>query len=183
MSAFNQPGNVDTRYSNYYQANTTANFCLFGFFTAESRQTANNIQDNHSKELSRPTLCNGLKSQRGVAAKSCHSLDALSIINIAVGLIAQLAEKLIRRGDPSNNQLRSLNQTLTQLGIAIQVYDGRPLGQSLANTITPEVEQCVVLLRVWLHNVGKREVALIAVKRDLFCRLTSLDELLMALHS
>jgi hypothetical protein len=183
MSAFNQASNVDARHGNYYQTNTTTNYYLFSFLTAGSRQTANNIQDSHSKELPRPTLRNGLKSQRGVATKSCHSSDALSGISTAVRLTTQLTERLIRRGDPPNNLLGSLNQTLTQFGIAIQLYDGRPLGQSLANTITPEVEQCVVLLRVWLHNVDKREVALIALKRDLSCRLTSLDGLLVALHS
>jgi hypothetical protein len=194
MSAFNQAGNVDARHGIHYQTNITANcYCLLpGFFTADSRQTVGNIQDNYSKELSRPTLPNGLKSQLGIGAKNCHSSDALAVFGTAVGLIAQLTEGLIRRGDPSNNQLGSLKQTLSQLSFAIQVYRGRPLGQSLANTITPEVKQCVDLLQELIDMVNdpccqflqkplnEREVAL---TRDLSFRQTSLDGLLIALHS
>jgi hypothetical protein len=201
MSAFNQASNVDTRHSRFNQAAgdwnqtciSTANYYYYiNSSTSDSQQIAHVIQDNHSMELSRPTFSDGMVSQRGVATKPYHSFDALSVIGTAVGLIAQLTDGLIRRGDPSNNQLRSLNQTLTQLEFAIKVYNGRPLGQSLANTITPEVKQCVVVMLEWLEMVkdpwrlfrrktlDEHEVAL---KRDLSYRQTSLDGLLIALDS
>lgn len=89
-----------------------------------------------------------------------NHFDAFSDVDTAVGLIVQITHLLIDCRDTSNNhrdlaiELKSLHQTLTITGLAIKEYKGRPLGQSLANMIAPEVEQCCTVLREMLGRVN-----------------------------
>jgi hypothetical protein len=92
-----------------------------------------------------------------VSQRSLHSIvnrlsEVLFIIDLAVDLIVRITNLLVDPEDPSNNrrdlklELKSLQQTLILIRLAIQEYDDRPLGQSLAYTITPEVQRCTTVL-------------------------------------
>jgi hypothetical protein len=151
-----------------------------------------------------------LSQHRHIVApyQSSHSI---STIDSTVNLIIQITNRLIDHTDSSNNhrdlqfQLKFLHQTLMLTRLAIQEYDGRQLGQSLANTITPEVVRCFIVLQemlgsviatcqgLSLTNIGylwrpvwrrRWDGEELAVLRDkLSSRRESLGEFLVALHS
>jgi hypothetical protein len=143
---------------------------------------------------------------------SAHSSsDLLRVVDTGIGLIVQISNRLIDRSDSSSNhqvlqlQLRSLQQILTLTGLAIHEYCDRPLGQSLTNTITPEVEQCLLVLQellaqadatwlglaftgigdlwrhVWWGRWDGNEFALL--RKRLSDSRQSLERFLLALHS
>ena len=91
-------------------------------------------------------------SQRSLYSTANRLSEVLFIIDIAVDLIIRITNLLVDPGDPSNNrgdlklELKSVHQTLILIRPAIQEYDDRPLGQSLAHAITPEVERCSTVL-------------------------------------
>ncbi|KIM74240.1 hypothetical protein PILCRDRAFT_709571 [Piloderma croceum F 1598] len=89
-----------------------------------------------------------------------HISDIHFAVDIAVGLIIRIARLLVDHEDPSNNrrdlklELKLLYQTLTLTGLAIQEYNDRPLGQSLVNTIAPEVERSITVLSELLDKIS-----------------------------
>jgi hypothetical protein len=90
--------------------------------------------------------------QRSLHSTANRLSEVLFIIDIVIDLIIRITNLLVDPGDPSNNcrdlklELKSLQQTLILIRFAIQEYDDRPLGQSLAYTITPEVQRCSTVL-------------------------------------
>ena len=88
------------------------------------------------------------------------SSDALFAIDAAAGIIDLITDLLMDcRDSPSDHrdfalEFESLQQTFTLTRLTIQMYDGKPLGQSLANTITPEVLRCFITLRELLDSVN-----------------------------
>lgn len=114
---------------------------------------------------------------------------------------------LLSRGlSPSSylvSELRLLQQTLIINQLAIHAYNDRPLGQTLAERITPAVTQCNAVLQeavvsiggTWLNSVGIRdswgtiwwdgwdENELTSLKKKLCLVRTPLSEMLMALNS
>lgn len=71
--------------------------------------------------------------------------------DIATSLTIKILQLLIDHRESSDvralvQELKTLQQTLTLVGLAIQTYEYTPLGRNLANNIIPEVEQCCVVL-------------------------------------
>src|SRR6266436_476452 len=100
------------------------------------------------------TLSHGLYTAANRISEVHYAVDT------AVGLIIQIASLLVDHEDSANNcrdlklELKSLYQTLTLTGLAIQEYIDKPLGRSLASTITPDVERCTALLSELLDKVS-----------------------------
>ena len=139
------------------------------------------------------------------------SSDAVGIVNAAVGLVDQITDILMECTQSLSIhrclalELESLQKTLTISGLVINKYGDRPLGQSLANTITPEVLRILSVLeelfgcicgawldfsftsvgglcrRIWWSMWGRNEFA--GLRRRLSHTRQSLQALLMALHS
>jgi len=139
-----------------------------------------------------------------------HHLSAVVsvAINIVVDLIVDVVHLLrIEFSDEYRHlerELKSLSQSLLLTRSAIQVYRYTPLGQSLANTIHPEVERCHVVLQgtldriihypqsnstsigsfwrqVWCSGLDEEELA--SLRTELSARQESLTKFLMALTS
>jgi hypothetical protein len=212
----NHSRNIDARGSTINsigrdQTHTTINFIqiscsLFG--SGQTRQPPLHFKEGRSPL---PVSQNAIFSEERLISPLHPPLDAGPIIDKSVGLIVQITRLLHDRRDGSNSQrdlvheLKSLHQTLTLTGLAVQEYEGRPLGQSLANTITLEVGRCRVVLQelfdgingTWLGlnitSIGSlwRPVwwgrwdgdELTSLKRNLFESRRSLEGFLMALHS
>jgi hypothetical protein len=150
-------------------------------------------------------------SGRALVAASRPHETVTCVIDTAVGLIVQTTALLLDCRDTSKThldlklELTSLQNTLTLTGFAIQEYDDRPLGRSLANTITPEVERCRLVLQelhnkldgtwqglkstsishlwtgVWCIRWGGDEMA--SLRKELFNSRKSLEGFLFALQS
>lgn len=141
-----------------------------------------------------------------------HSRGTVSIVDITLGLIVQITHLLLdRRREASNNhqdlpdELKSLHQTLAVIRLAIEEYESRPLGQGLANTINPAVEQCYMILHELLDRIngiweslnitsigslwrlvwwgGWESDDISSLRRTLSVSRRSLEGFLMALHS
>ena len=129
------------------------NFSLFG------SQTQNHLPPNFCNNLSEPSGHDTI-SQGRLLVTSSHSSDAVSGIDSGIGLIVQITNLLIDHRDSSNTQrdlaveLKSLHQTLTLTGFAIQEYEDRPLGQSLAHMIAPSIERCCAVLQELFDRVS-----------------------------
>ena len=90
----------------------------------------------------------------GTSLKECivshSSSNAVGIIGTIVGLIEKITEQLMDCRQSSNLdwalELESLQRTLSLTRLAVQMYENKPLGQTLANTITPEVLRCCCVL-------------------------------------
>jgi hypothetical protein len=52
------------------------------------------------------------------------------------------------------NELTFLRQTLSLTGLAIQTFEYTPLGQNLADSIKPEVEQCCTILQELYDSIS-----------------------------
>jgi hypothetical protein len=110
------------------------------------------LPNNTNCGPSHPTPDYQVSSQRSLHSTANRLSEVLFVVDIAVGLIIRITSLLVDPGDPSNNrrdlelELKSLQQTLTLIRLAIQEYDDRPLGQSLAYTITPAVQRCSIVL-------------------------------------
>ena len=137
--------------------------------------------------------------------------DAIPDIEATTGVIDQITHYLYDHKYSSNDhhdlvvELESLHQTLTLTKLTIQQYDKTPLGQSMANMVTPEVELCFVALQellgsidgirlclsftrigdLWRHVLwallGGDEFALL--RKNLSYSRQSLQELLVTMHS
>jgi hypothetical protein len=57
-------------------------------------------------------------------------------------------------------ELESLHQTLTLTKFTIQKYDKTPLGQSMANTVAPEVKLCFAALQELLGSINGTRLCL-----------------------
>jgi hypothetical protein len=114
---------------------------------------------------------------------------------------------LINRRVPSNSclvrELKLLQHTLILNKLAIQAYGDKPLGRSLANTITPAVGRCYVVLHklldrlgsTWLHSIrisdmwgsvwrnGWDEDELLLWRNKVYDVRSPLGEILLALNS
>jgi hypothetical protein len=186
---------------------THVHFSLFGSSGRAPIQIPRN-----SRDLLLPTTLYDRTAFRGnsLAATYYNTSDTGSVLDTAAYLIVQIADRLMDGRNTSNShrnlafELESLYHTLTMTGLAINGCDGRPLGQSLANTITPEVEHaCFVLqkflsranstwLGLFLASIGNlwRRVwwsrgdgdELVSLRQLSDCR-KSLEAFLMALHS
>src|ERR1700683_4814652 len=91
-------------------------------------------------------------SQRGFSYRAHHSGTG-SAGDIAASLIVKIVQLVINHtASPDDyrglkQQLELLHQTLTLTGLAVQTYEYTPLGQNLADSIIPEVEQCCDVLQ------------------------------------
>ena len=120
-----------------------------------SGQTLQHLR-NISNDLPRLTPNFDTLSQGNVLSTTYQTVSAVETV---VGLIVQITHLMDRSNDGNNHrdmelELNSLQQTLTLAKLAIQAYGDRPLGQSLANTITPQVERCRVVLLELLDGVN-----------------------------
>lgn len=85
-------------------------------------------------------------------SQTYHSAEATIVIDKAISLITQVSSSVTKSTRPSVNKhdlllvLNNQCQTLLLIKLAIQAYEGRPLGEILADDITPEVERCCVVL-------------------------------------
>jgi hypothetical protein len=107
-----------------------------------------------------PTSRPATLPRRDVLARA-HGADLAG--DIATSLNVKILQLLIGRRESSDDralvqELKTLQQTLTLVGLAIQTYEYTPLGRNLANNIIPEVEQCCVVLDEMFHKInGYRE--------------------------
>jgi hypothetical protein len=139
-----------------YHNNITINFSLF---SSRQTQTHNHIALDCSNDLSPSTSDADILSRRRpliiASHDSHHSVDTASgsAIGTSIGLIIQITSLLTGRGNSSNShrdlesELKSLQQTLTLTGLAVQEYETRPLGRSLAHAVTPEIGRCCAILQ------------------------------------
>lgn len=160
-STFNDVGHDQTIVYNSGPTvhNVHIHFSLFG-----SAQTPHHLppsprtSNDDNSNILQPTSESRTSSQRRLVTTH-HFSETAFVVETAVGLIVEIATVLIDRRDVSNNnwdfelELKSLRQTLSLTGLAVQEYRHSPLGQSLANTITPEAEQCCAVLRDLLHGI------------------------------
>jgi phage terminase Nu1 subunit (DNA packaging protein) len=89
--------------------------------------------------------------RRDVLARSQRHYGADLAGDIAMSLTVKIMQLLIDRRESLDDralvqELKTLQQTVTLVGLAIQTYEYTPLGRNLANNIIPEVEQCCVVL-------------------------------------
>lgn len=154
------------------------------------------------------TASSGTRIQRSRTTDCSTDSNAVFFIGIADRLISHISNSLVGRTDSLNlhgmeRLLEGLQQILFLTGRAIFVYHDSPLGQSLANAITPEVERCCVLLSELLNKVRDTRVGLIytrisavwhqvfgtqwdelaSFKRGLYRNWSALGTFLMALNS
>jgi hypothetical protein len=128
----------------------------FSFFG--SQLTPHYAPINLSRNLLRPISTPETLSQGNLVAY--HSSDAVGAVDIAVGLIVQITDLLMDRRDSSSGhwnlalEFESLQKTFILTTRIIQKYDNKPLGQSLAKTITPEVLRCCIVLQQLLDSVS-----------------------------
>jgi hypothetical protein len=123
----------------------------------------------------------------------------------------QITDKLIDRRDASINhrdlqgQLKSLQQTLIMIRLAVNEYQNGPLGPCLINVISPEMARCCIGLQELLLRVNDTCIGLkftkigsfwrpvwrerwegdemISLRRHLYRSSKLFGGLLMALHS
>ena len=136
-----------------------------------SGQTLQHLH-NISNDLPRLTPNFDTLSQGNVLSTMYQTVSAVETV---VGLIIQITHLLMDRRNARNNhrdmelELNSLQETLTLAKLAIQAYGDRPLGRSLANTITPQVERCRVVLLQLLDGVNSTRQGLFFTSiRDLW---------------
>ena len=148
---------------------------------------------------------------RGSLVTTYQSSDIGAVLDTASSLAVRITKLLVDHRASSNNdrdlelELKSLLQALTLTGLAVQEYADRPLGQSLARTITPEAKRCCMVLQelfdklnstwphlsstsfsglwchIWQRQWDGNELA--SLRKELFYRRKSLEGALMALHS
>lgn len=166
--AFSHSGYIDARGSTFNQVgrdqtqNTiTHNTYIISLFGSGSTPQQHPLDISH--DLSQPTSGHeALSPARLHVAATCPS-DHLHAVDTAAGFIIRITILLINHEDPSDNyrdlelDLKSLHQTLTLTRLAIEEYENRPLGHSLANTIAPEVQRCIATLSELFGRVSDTE--------------------------
>ncbi|KIM74362.1 hypothetical protein PILCRDRAFT_828352 [Piloderma croceum F 1598] len=129
----------------------TVYFSLFG-----SPQADRHVPISLSNHL--PRLISSPETLPPRSLVACRSSDAVFVVDNTTGLIDQITRFLLDRNHSSNDrrdlalELESLHQTLTLIKLTIQKYNDTPLGQSLANLITPEVNGCSAALQALLDS-------------------------------
>jgi hypothetical protein len=175
---------------------------------SDSRRKRHHIAVDISKDLPRRKHTPRILPRRRLDAAPSH---AVVVVDLAVDLIDQFVELMNDFRDSSISyrdlrlELQSLQITLTLSRLAIQQFDNKPLGQSLANAITPEILRCLVVLQESLHGFngawlgfditsvggcqrriwcgGQDRYDLTSLRRKLSGSRQLLQGLLMALHS
>jgi hypothetical protein len=112
-----------------------------------------------------PTSGPATLPRRDVLARAQHRYGADLVGDIATSLTVKILQLLIDRRESSDDralgqELKTLQQTLTLIGLAIQTYEYTPLGRNLANNIIPEVEQCCVVLDELFHEINSYRAGL-----------------------
>lgn len=131
--------------------NLQISFSLFGI--GQTRHVSHNIVEDSSRSIG------GISSERLLLIPSDSSSDVSSMLDTAVCLIIRITHLLLDNRGASDNhrdltlELKSLHQSLTLAGLAITEYEGRPLGQSLAKTVSSEAERCCMVLQELLDRV------------------------------
>ena len=94
---------------------------------------------------------------QGVLIPKYHSPAVVSIVDTTVSLVVNIVGLLhVESSDKYRRlegELKSLCQSLILTRSAIQVYEYTSLGQSLANAVYPDVEQCHVVLQEMLDKI------------------------------
>ena len=127
------------------------NISLFG-----PRQIANHVPNILGDNLPRPISSPNSLAQRPLV--TYRSSDTANIVDITTNLIDQITPFLLDPNCSSNKlrhmalELESLHQTLTLIKLTIQKYNNTPLGQSLADFITPEINRCFAALQELLGS-------------------------------
>ena len=141
-STFNDVGHDQTFNNNVRINHATISICLSG-----SGQTL---------QLLGPTAGPGTLLQ-SVPVPTYHPSAIVSAVDIAVGLIVNIVRLLLTESSDGHRhlerELKSLCQSLILTRSAIQVYEYTPLGQSLANTIHPEIGRCHAVLQETLDKI------------------------------
>jgi len=170
MPIFNHANNADASGSNFYDGHTIINnyssvvhFSLFSLGPMSRRSCNSTPNPSH------------ITCDVDVAAEECvsiktsryHYSNTALNIDVAIAATVQITSLLVDSRNSSNShhtlklELESLYQILDLTKGAIREYEDRPLGQSLVNTIAPEVERCHVLLLALLAKVNDTWVGLI----------------------
>ena len=124
-----------------------------------SERTVSCILRDFGLVLPLPTSGPAPLPQRDALARAQHRYGADLVGDIATSLIVKILQLLINRRESSDDralvqELKTLQQTLTLVGLAIQTYEYTPLGRNLVNNIIPEVEQCCVVLEELFHKIN-----------------------------
>jgi hypothetical protein len=158
-----QPRYTDARQSIFYEVggdHITINHTHIHLSLCDGATEASLQAPNWSNGLLEPTSQFENWSQRYLRVATCYFVNAGTALITAIDLIVQITGLLVHRRDSSNIhpslvlELKSLHQTLTLIGLAIKEYNNRPLGRSLANTITPEVERSCIILQELLNKIS-----------------------------
>jgi hypothetical protein len=94
-----------------------------------------------------------------VVFTTANHFEAGPIDSVAAGLIDKIQQLLVDRIDLSdddrrlNTELETLRQTLTLSRLALETFEFTPVGRNLANTISPEVEQCCAALQELFNSI------------------------------
>lgn len=95
-----------------------------------------------------------------------HSSVAV-IIRATIGHIVQITDLMLSRRVPSSShlvpELKLLQQTLILYELAIEAYTDSPLCRGLANTITPAVERCSVVLKEIRDKISSTSLKFISI--------------------
>ena len=208
--AFSQVGYLDARKSVIYNAgrdcNQTTNYTILVISPCVSPQR------NHRVSIADTPIYSHESSLARQIPVTYTPSNAVFVVGAVVDLIEKITELLMdsRQSSIAGGhrelalELESLQMTLTLTRRAIQMYENKPMGQSLVNTITPEVLGCLFALRelfdridgTWLDlsitSIGGlwRRIWTVCWDRDTFPLLRrklsysrqSLQGLLMALH-
>jgi hypothetical protein len=145
-ATFNSIRGNQTNLNVHYNGPTTI-YSLFGSGSSSHRDY---VSHNY---ISRPLTDAEIPHERiPLTLATSHTADPVSVIKEAVVLIDHISTSLIDPTDSSNDDrdlqlvLGPIRQILCIAKHAIKAYEDKPLGQSLANVITPEVERCRMVL-------------------------------------
>jgi hypothetical protein len=151
--AFSDAGYVDARHSTFTQVGRDQiiqNCVTLIISPSVSPQNRPRIAVETIDTLPQPIYCPGTSLKGCIVSYS--SSNVVGIVHAAVGLIEEITELLMDCRQSSKAhldfalELESLQRTLSLTRLAIQMYENQPLGQSLANTIAPEVLRCYCAL-------------------------------------
>jgi len=115
---------------------------------------------NGSNNVERTTLVSQ-PSSRTTTLDAYSLSEGVAIVDITTGLIVQIVQLLIvpqaQQSDKHRDlrlELKALYDLLVMTGTAIQEYKDRPLGPSLINAVTSQVDRCRIVLKELLDRVS-----------------------------
>jgi hypothetical protein len=154
--------NVDARQSTFNQVGrdlhdhrtTIHNYHIY-ISPCGSRRRSHRIGVEIDNDLRRPIGNSNILPPRSSVAYSLSETAAK--VDAAVCLIDQLTELL---SDSNSHwklalELQLLQTSLTLIRSTVQKYDKTPLAYSLANTTTPEVLRCSIVLQELIGNIHR----------------------------